>query len=627
MKRMARNVLLIGGLLGLAACAITPVQTKPTEIRALLDAGRLEEGIAQLEDLLKQTPGHVEARVLLVNARRQLAMQFLNKAAQDTRREAWDEAQAAYRQAAVLGEVEQAMLGVRTLAASQYQSRLLKNVNELWDAGKQDEARKELHAFLTEFPRHAKGLQLQRKIGEPEARMQNAVLSAAFQKRLSLQFRDAPVRAVLEAMSHSSGINFTLDRDVPSDVRVNLDLRDTTVELALRNLLMSVQLEQRVVDERTVLIYPSDQAKQRSYQQLSIRSFKIANAEAKLVANSLRTLLKTRDLVVDEKLNMLVIRDTPETIRMAAKLVALHDVAEPEVMLEVEILEVQRSDLEALGVKWPGNIGLSPLAKSGVGDDGSINSGAFTLHDLMHINSRSVLATVDAMKLSATVNRENVSVLANPRIRIKSREKAQIKVGERVPSVSSNVTATGVTSQSVNYLDVGLKLEAEPVVYLDDEISIKLNLEVSSILGTIYDSNNQPYGYRIGARNATTVLRLRDGENQVLAGLISDNDKRSVNAVPGLGELPVLDRLFGNRGAERTKTEIVLSITPRVIRNQPLGASGDIEFDAGTDASLRGRDGVPGQQPVLQQQSVPLQSTQPTQPPMLYPPAGEKVGG
>ena len=624
MRRIARNALLLSGLLGLGACASTEQtkQTKSTEIRALLDAGKLEEGIVQLEDLLKQTPGHVEARVLLVNSRRQLATQLLNKAAQDLRREAWDEAQAAYRQAAALGEVEQAMLGVRTLAASQYQARLLRNVNELWEAGQSDQARKELQAFLLEFPRHGKGLLLQRKIGEAEPGIKNVVLSKAFQKPLSLQFRDAPVRAVLEAMAHSSGINFTLDRDVPSDMRVNLDLRDTTVEQALRNLLMSTQLEQRIVDERTVLIYPSDQAKQRSYQQLSIRSFKIANTEAKLVANSLRTLLKTRDLVVDEKLNMLVIRDTPETIRMAAKLVALHDVAEPEVMLEVEILEVQRSDLEALGVKWPGNIGLSPLAKSTMSEDGSISGAAFTLHDLTHLNSRSVLANVDAMKLSATVNRENVSVLANPRIRIKSREKALIRVGERVPSVSSNVTATGVTSQSVNYLDVGLKLEAEPIVYLDDEISIKLSLEVSSILGTIYDSNNQPYGYRIGARNASTVLRLRDGENQVLAGLISDNDKRSVNAIPGLGELPVLDRLFGNRGSERSKTEIVLSITPRVIRNQAQGASADIEFDAGTDASLRGRDGLPGQQPT----ALPQQAA-PQQPISVSLPAGEKAGG
>ena len=455
----------------------------------------------------------------------------------------------------------------------------------------------------------------------------------AFQQKINLQFRDAPLRAVLEALSLSSGVNFTLDKDVPPDLRVSVHLVDITLDAALRNVLLGAQLEQAVIDPRTVLIYAADPAKQRQHQKLAIRSFSIANADAKAVANSLRTLLKTRDLVVDEKLNMLVLRDTPETIQMAARLVALHDVAEPEVMLEVEILEVQRSDLEALGVKWPANITLSPLASSRPGPDGTPGS-AFTLHDLTRLNSRGIAASVDPMTLSATTNRDNVSVLANPRIRIRNREKAQIRVGERVPSVSANVTSTGVTSQSVNYLDVGLKLEAEPVVYLDDEVSIRLNLEVSSILGTVFDNNNQPYGYRIGARNASTVLRLRDGENQVLAGLISDNDKRSSSAIPGIGELPLLDRLFGRKENSRTKTEIVLSITPRVLRKQPRAASADIEFDAGTDASLRGGGmGTPSQPALLQPAALPAPLPLPPQLQLspqsapAIPAYGERSGG
>lgn len=594
MTRIAGTLALVCALI--AGCASESKQTPP-EIRILLEAGKYEEGIRKLEEALAKAPDHIEARLLLANTRLQLANRYLAQAAQDLGREAWDDAEAKYRKAADLGAIDQALLGLRVLESGRRQAQLYKTVSDLWAAGKADEARDALRTLLAEYPKNQKAALFLDKIRERDSQAPGAVgLGKAFQKKINLQFRDAPVRAVFEAISRSSGINFTFDKDVSSDTKVTLFLQNTTVESALRNVLLTAQLQQRVVDERTLLVYPNDQNKQREYQQLNIRSFHIANAEAKTVANSLKTLLKARDLVVDEKLNMIVLRDTPETIRMAEKLVALHDVADPEVMLEVEILEVQRSDLESLGVKWPGNVTLSPLATSSTDSSGNTTTASFTLRDLTHLNSSKVAASVDTMKLSASKTRDNVSVLANPRIRIKSREKALIRVGERVPSLSSNVTSTGVTSQSVSYLDVGLKLEAEPVVYLDDEISIKLSLEVSSILETILDSNSQPYGYRIGTRNANTVLRLKDGENQILAGLISDNDKRSSSAIPGLGELPILDRLFGSKTTDRTKTEIVLSITPRLVRNQLRPAAGGVEFDAGTDASLRGRDGNQQQQ-------------------------------
>ncbi|NHZ34131.1 secretin N-terminal domain-containing protein [Massilia rubra] len=618
MRKIAGNLALACSLAMLAACATGPQPTAP-DIRALLDAGKLEEGMARLEHMLAATPGHIEARVLLANTRIELTNRVLAQAAQDVARGAWGAAQEAYRRAAALGAVDQAMIGMRNLAAAQSQALALAGIEQQLAAGKRAEARDALRALVANYPKNARAAKMLQALQDHAAVAPGGTaLGQAFQKRLSLRFQDAPLRAVLESMSRTSGISFTLDKDVPADLRVTLNLQDTTIEQALRNLLMSVQMEQRIVDERTVLLYPNDAAKQRDYQKLTIRSFRIANAEAKTVANSLRTLLKTRDLVVDEKLNMLVLRDTPETILMAAKLVALHDVAEPEVMLEVEILEVQRSDLESLGVKWPGNVSLTPLGASTLLYDGTVATNPFTLNDLKNLNSKGLLASVDPMRLSASVNRDNVSVLANPRIRIKSREKALIRVGERVPSVSANVTSTGVTSQSVNYLDVGLKLEAEPVVYMDDEVSIKLSLEVSSILGTIFDSNDQPYGYRIGTRNASTVLRLRDGENQVLAGLISENDKRSSSAIPGLGELPMLDRLFGSKGSERTKTEIVLSITPRVLRNQARGAGAEVEFDAGTDASLRGQSGQPGQSAhaAPQEPAPPLPAAPPASAPL-----------
>lgn len=590
----ARWLAQLAGMLLLAACVSAP-EAVPQDVRAQVAAGQFEEGIRQLETMLERDPRNAEARILLMNTRLQLANRYLSNAAQAQAREDWDLAEQMCQKAIDLGATEGASLALRNLATAKRQAQLFQGVSEAWSANDLSRTRELLHAFLGEFPKNPKASMLLDRVKEKEnaARVQLRQ-SESYQKKVSLQFREAPIRSVFEAVSASSGLNFTFDKDVPQDMRVTVFLKNTTVDAALRTILLTSRLEQRVLDDNTLLIYQGEQSKKREYQKLGIRSFHIANAEAKQVANSIKTILKARDIVVDEKLNMIVLRDTPGTILMAEQLVALHDVADPEVMLEVEVLEIQRSHLEQLGVKWPGSVTLSPLATTTTDSSGATSTSAFTLRDLKNLNSSKVGASVDSMVLSASQSKANGSVLANPRIRIKSREKALIKVGQRVPSLTATTTSTGVTSSSVNYIDVGLKLEAEPTVYLDDEISIKLNLEVSSILGTIYDSNNQPSGYRIGSRNAMTVLRLKDGENQILAGLISDEDKYTASSVPVLGDLPILDRLFGTKGVDKSKTEIVLSITPRLIRNQKRPLGGSSHFDGGTDADLRGGGGSGG---------------------------------
>jgi general secretion pathway protein D len=183
------------------------------------------------------------------------------------------------------------------------------------------------------------------------------------------------------------------------------------------------------------------------------------------------------------------------------------------------------------------------------------------------------------------------SVLANPRIRVRNREKARIHIGDRVPVITTTAAATGgFVSESVNYLDVGLKLEVEPLIYLDDEVGIKVALEVSNIAREIKSVGSATLAYQIGTRNATTVLRLRDGETQVLAGLISDEDRRSANRVPGIGDWPMIGRLFSATRDNKVKTEIVLLITPRLVRTLTRPEARLVEFAAGTEAAT----GSPG---------------------------------
>ena len=388
---------------------------------------------------------------------------------------------------------------------------------------------------------------------------------------------------MFEIIARSSGLNILFDKDVKTDQKTSISLKNSSVEAAIQYMLMANQLEQQVMDANTLLVFPNNAAKLRDYQQLVVKTFVLANANAKPMAEMIRTMVKSRDLVIDEKLNMVIMRDSADAVRLAEKLVTLLDVAEPEVMLEVEILEVSRDRLMELGVNWPSSLSLMPLAGA---------SGQLTLADLRRVNSDSVAASLAPLKINARNQDGDTNLLANPRIRVLNREKARVMIGNKVPSISTTVIATGLATESVVYLDVGLKLEVEPIIYVNNDVTIKMALEVSNILSFATTAQGTTT-YNIGSRSVTTTLRLKDGENQVLAGLINDEDRRTANKVPGLGELPLAGRLFGSTLNDGKKSEIVLSITPRLIRNvqRPTAAAG--EFLSGTDGSLR-RRAVPG---------------------------------
>jgi general secretion pathway protein D len=416
---------------------------------------------------------------------------------------------------------------------------------------------------------------------------------------VTLEFRDASLRSVLEIISHQSGLNFVFDRDVRPDLRTTVFVRDTPIDEAIRIVLLTSQLERRVLNEQTILVYPDTPAKTREYRELVIKSFYLTNADAKQTANMLRALVKTRDLYVDEKLNLVVMRDTPEAVRVAERLVANQDLGEPEVVLEVEVLEVGTTLLQDLGVQWPGRLSVGLIGAEGV-------PGTVTLPEWLSRDSRLVQLTFSDPLFVLNLQKQDgsTSILANPRIRVKNKEKARIHIGDKVPVITTTQTATGFASESVTYLDTGLKLEVEPNVHLDSEVAIKLGLEVSSISATIRNAETGTTTYQVGTRNAATVLRLKDGETQMLAGLISDEERRSAVKVPGLGDIPVLGRLFSSTNDDVSKTEIVLLVTPHVVRNLARPEARFEEFFAGTEASIGGGGAFAGGAPIAAPERV-----------------------
>jgi general secretion pathway protein D len=205
---------------------------------------------------------------------------------------------------------------------------------------------------------------------------------------------------------------------------------------------------------------------------------------------------------------------------------------------------------------------------------------------LRHFNSGLVKLNLGDPAAAAQLRSQvgSANLLANPRVRVRNRQSAKILIGERVPVFTTTATANVGTSESVNYLDVGLKLDLEPTITLDNEVSMKLALEVSNITETITRSSGTQ-AYRLGTRNTSTTLQVHDGETNILAGLIQTEDRRSNTGIPGLNEIPLISKLFGNSQTNDNKTEIVLLVTPHVLRNVEPAGVGLQEFSAGTDAS------------------------------------------
>jgi len=493
---------------------------------------------------------------------------------------------------------QMAISGNAAIKREQEHAAQVDEARALFDKGRVDAAREIIHRILLEVPTNAAALELQSEIRrrQPEAsRNEPPHLKPPFDKPVTLELRDANIKMVFEALSRTTGINFIMDKDIKPEAKATVYIKKASIEDAIEMVLATNGLQKKVLSETNALIFPNTAAKLKDYQDLMIRSFYLTNAKSKDVAVLLKTMLKTKDVYVDERLNMLIVRDTPEVIRIAEKLVAANDMADPEVMLEMEVLEISRSRLQELGIDYPSQIAVNsriPIATAVAAGTSVVTTTAnatapLTLAGLKGLtSSRFDVSPNPAVNFKKTTG--DVNLLANPRIRVRNNEKARVQVGDKVPVVTTTATAGVGSSESVQYVDVGLKLEVEPRIALDDYVNIKVGLEVSS-LGTKTTLTNGSTVYQIGTRNANTLLRLKDGETQVLAGLISDDERNSANKLPGLGDIPLLGRLFSNQTDSKNKTEIVLAITPHILSNIHRPEAEVAEYWSGTEGSISDR--------------------------------------
>jgi general secretion pathway protein D len=567
--------------------------------KRLIAQGQTEDGLTLLEKASREDPRNPEIRAQWMRERELALIRLLEAAERERALGNLKEAEAAYARILRMDANQvRAKAGMSALQSDVRLQQLLVQAEQLFGKGEVAAADTRVRAILSENPAMAGAKTLQRRIIDRLKTAARAAATAprpAFAKPISLDFRDAPIRSVFEMISRNAGINFVFDKDVPANIRVTIFVRNSSIEDAVKLLLVTNQLERKMINDNSVLIYPNTPAKLKEYQELVVRSFYLGNADVKQTQLMIKNLIRTRDMFIDEKLNLLIIRDTPEAVRMAEKLIAAHDLAEPEVMLDVEVLEVKRSKLQELGIQYPNqftvlNIVPAPSTVTTTGGvvvqstNATTTTSQLTLESLRGRPAAGQVAVSPSPSLNLRSDSSDVNLLANPRIRVKNREKAKIHIGDRVPVITTTSTANVGVSQSVTYLDIGLKLDVEPNVLLDDEVTMRIGLEVSNIVREI-TNNSGVLTYQVGTRAANTVLRLKNGETQVLAGLISDEDRRGSNGIPGLADLPLIGKLFSNNRTEAAKTEIMLLITPRVLRNVARPEFYATEYPGGTDAA------------------------------------------
>jgi general secretion pathway protein D len=414
----------------------------------------------------------------------------------------------------------------------------------------------------------------------------------------SLVFRDASSRDVYTALARFAGVSIVFDpafRDAP----LTIDLRKTTLEQALTSVSASTRNFYRITAPRTLAIVPDTPAKRREYEEEVVRTFYLSNADLKETIDLLRIVIDARRISSVAGTNAIALKDTPERVAAAGKLIAAIDKARPEVMIEVDVLEVNRGRLKEFGLQIasPGSAGIDGAV--------SINQPDLTLRDLQTLTSADVfLTTFPALFYRLLKTDDSARMLANPQLRTVEGTAAQARFGERVPvpNTTFQPIATGGVNQqpvtSYTYENIGVNIDITPRTHHNDEVSLALKVEVSAISGTGYGGLPT-----FGSRSVNTIIRLRDGETSVLAGLIREEERTTIEGIPGLSDIPLIGRLFARNTSERIESDIIITLTPHIVRVLDLSEVDLRPFKVGRDTGGPILDLL---EPVRDQQPVTL---------------------
>jgi general secretion pathway protein D len=437
------------------------------------------------------------------------------------------------------------------------------------EAGKGPEARRSLERAVETWPGHKAAGELLAQLRARDGEQAAERLALTSRAPVTLNFRQTDLKAAFEFLARSFGVNVVFDEGVKS-VPVTLFVKDVTFEQGLQLMLATTKTFHKVIGTNTILVAPDAKDKRAQYEDHLVRTYYLNTIRAKEMAEILKGVVAVKKLTVNDLTNSLVVRDTEDVLKIAEKVIETSDRRPAEMILDVEILEVSRTKAEQLGLDFGQSITVAyPQFTVSGSWSNAIRAGTVTLPPT---TLRFFKQDVDA------------KILANPKVRVVNGKMAKIHIGDRVPLRSSTVVdATGQTRTTFEYKDVGVKLTVEPSIHLDNSATVKLGLEVSS-LGQNVGTANEP-AFSIGTRNAETSMMLRDGETAILGGLISDQDRNNRVKLPGFGDVPVVGSLFTSYDDSRDRTDVLLTITPRILRGWELPAQAARQFYSGTEAA------------------------------------------
>jgi general secretion pathway protein D len=367
---------------------------------------------------------------------------------------------------------------------------------------------------------------------------------------------------------------------------------------------------------------PDTPAKRREYEDEVVRTFFLSNADLKEAIDLLRIVVDLRRIAGLPGTNAITIKDTPERLAAAARIISAIDKAKPEVIIDVELLEVARTRLKEYGLQ------IASPGSPGIDSSLDVNKDNQTLLDLRTLTQADVFVTgVPGLYFRLLKSDQNTRTLANPQLRTAEGLAAQARFGERMPvpvTTFSPIATGGVAQQPVtsyNYENIGVNIDITPRMHHNDDVSLALKVEVSSVAGVGFGGLPT-----FASRSINTVIRLKDGETNMLAGLIRDDEREVLDGLPGLTDLPVVGRLFGKTHKEKLQTDIILTLTPHIVRVLDLHESDLLPFRIGRE-SAPGAPIGPIQVPEVQEEQPQPQppQPQPQQPPPPQPPGTQPI--
>ena len=413
---------------------------------------------------------------------------------------------------------------------------------------------------------------------------------------ITLRFRNAGLKEVLEGIGKAGGVNLIFDRDVRNDP-ITITIEETPFDDALKLILNSNNLFSRVVSPGVMIVSPNTTQKQEQYQDLMIRTFYLSNAKAKDMLVLLKGMLDSKRMHANEQLNTIVIRDRPEKLEMAEKIILANDRLDSEVLFDVEVLEVDRTVDQTYGLTYPKQIAAAMVPPGFAGTIAGDIAQQFSLEQLTNLGKGNYLFKLPTnVQLDFFKQITDAKTLAAPKVRVVNNKKAEINIGDKQPILLSTTNvlpgqaATGAvpttsTVTSIEFRDTGVKLTVEPAIHLGNELSLKMKIEVIRLGEQVTLQANPPITqFKFGNRSAETMLNVKDGETIVLGGLLQEEDRRTRVTIPWIGDLPFIGNLISSFKTQRVTTEVILTLTPHIVQAMTPPSLSRQAFWSGTDS-------------------------------------------